>query len=283
MSSTDFVAIIGAGEIGAATAFALARRARVADVRLIDGAGTVAAGKALDMRQTGPIEGFDTRLSGHTGVLDAVGASAIVIADAVDTGEWAGDTGLALVKKLVTAGATAPLVFAGPHQPWLMEAAVRELGVPADRLLGTAASAVHAGVRALVALEVQGSAMDVQLPVVGRGPAFTIGWTSGTVAGTALASAMPPHRMLAVADLAKRVWPPKAQAIGVATAIVVEGLLSGARRQLFATTVLDGDFGERGVAAMLPLSVAHGRIARRFTPSLSTQERVDLQNALSRR
>lgn len=283
MSSTGFVAILGAGEIGAATAFALARRARVADVRLIDAAGTVAAGKALDMRQTGPVEGFDTRLSGHAGVLDAVGAAAIVIADAVETGEWHGDAGLALVKKLVAAGATAPLVFAGPRQTWLMEAAVRELGADRDRVVGTAASAVHAGVRALVALEVNGSAVDVQLPVVGRGPAFTIGWTSGTVAGTALASAMPAHRMLAVAELIRKMWPPKAQAIGAATAVVVEGLLMGARRQLYASTVLDGEFGERGVAAMLPLSLGHGRITARLTPSLSTQERVDLLNALSRR
>ena len=40
---------IGAGEIGAATAFALARRARVTDVRLIDGAGSIAAGKANNL------------------------------------------------------------------------------------------------------------------------------------------------------------------------------------------------------------------------------------------
>lgn len=283
MSSPGFVAILGAGEIGAATAFALARRARVADVRLIDAAGTVAAGKALDMRQTGPVEGFDTRLSGHTDVLDAVGASALVIADAMDGGEWEDDKGLALIKKLLAAGATAPLVFAGPRQAWLMEAAVRELGAIADRMVGTAASAVHAGTRALVALEMNGSAVDVHLPVVGRGPAFTIGWTSGTVAGTSLAAAMPAHRMLAVADLVKKLWPPKANAIGAATAVAVEGLLFGARRHTYATTVLEGEFGERGVAAMLPLVLGHGRVEQRLAPSLSTQERVDLLNALSRR
>src|SRR6187401_2050240 len=147
------VSILGAGDIGSATAYALARRSRVRDVRLVDTAGSVAAGKALDMRQSGPIEHFDTPVSSRADVLDAVNADVIVIADAFTEGEWEGERGLALIKQLVRAGTKAPLVFAGPKQAWLMEAAVREAGVPANRIVGSAASAVHSGARALAALE----------------------------------------------------------------------------------------------------------------------------------
>lgn len=276
------VAIIGAGEIGAATAFALARRARVRDIRLVDTAGSVAAGKALDMRQTGPIEGFDTALSGRGEMLDAVSSDLIVIADAVTEGEWEGDRGLGLVKLLVKAGSKAPIVFAGPRQNWLMEAAVREAGVSPDAIVGSAASAVHSGARALIGLEVNGSGVDVATAVVGRPPAFTIGWTSATLGGSLLSEAMPPHRMLAVSDTLKKLWPPKPQAIGAATALVVEGLLFGARRHVYATTVLNGEYGERGVATMLPLALGHGRIQKRLDPSLSAQERVEFLNGLSK-
>lgn len=277
------VSILGAGDIGAATAYALARRSRVGDVRLVDTAASAAAGKALDMRQSGPIENFDTPITSRGDVLDAVNADVIVIADAFAEGEWEGERGLALIEQLMRAGTRAPIVCAGPKQVWLMEAAVREAGVPADRIIGTAAAAVQSGVRALAALELNGTGVDVSLAVVGRGPGFTIGWTSGTYAGSSLSSQIPAHRMLAISDMLKKLWPPKAQAIGAATAQVVEGLIARSRRHLFATTVLDGEYGERGVATMVPLEVGDRKILRRIEPSLSTQERVEFLNGLSRK
>ena len=275
------VAIIGAGEIGSAVAYALARRARVRDVRLVDTAADVAAGKALDIRQTGPIEDFDTAVSARGDVLDAVNSDLIVIADAVADGEWDGERGLAMVKQLVRAGSKAPIVFAGPKQVWLMEAAVREAGVSSNTIVGSAAGAIHSGLRALVALEVNGAAVDVAAAVVGRATSFTIGWSSATLGGSLLSTAMPPHRMVAVSNTLKKLWPPKPYAIGAATALVVEGLLFGARRQIFATTVLNGEYGERGVAAMLPLELGHRRILRRLEPSFSAQERIEFLNGIS--
>ncbi len=283
MSAVSVVSVIGAGDIGAATAYALARRSRVRDVRLVDTAANVAAGKALDMRQTGPIEHFDTPITARGDVLDAVGADVIVVADAFADGEWVGERGLAMVKQLVRAGSTAPLVFAGPGQVWLMEAAVREAGVLPNRIVGSASAAVHSGVRALAALELNGTGVDVSIALVGRAPGFTIGWTSATFGGSLLAGQIAPHRMIAISEMLKKIWPPKPQAIGAATAQIVEGLLAGSRRHLYATTVLEGEYGERGVAAMLPLELGDRRVIRRIEPSLSSQERVELLNGLSRK
>jgi malate dehydrogenase len=277
------VCVLGAGDIGAAAAYALARRSRVGEVRLVDTSANAAAGKALDMRQSGPIEHFDTPITARGDVLDAVNADVIVIADAFAEGEWEGERGLALIKQLIRAGYTAPIVCAGPRQTWLMEAAVREAGVPANRIVGSASSAAHSGVRALAALELNGSGVDVSISVVGRAPAFTIGWTSATFGGTALTSLIAPHRMLAISDMVKKMWPPKPQAIGAATAVIVEGLIGGSRRHVFATTVLDGDYGERGVATMVPVELGDRKIIRRIEPSLSTQERVEFLNGHSRK
>ena len=56
-------AILGAGAVGSAIAQRLAERGRVREVRLIDENGPVAAGKALDILQSGPIGRYDTRLT----------------------------------------------------------------------------------------------------------------------------------------------------------------------------------------------------------------------------
>src|SRR5579871_6325400 len=166
----SLVAILGAGPIGAATAHRLAQRGRVAGLRLIDANGAAAAGKVLDIRQSGPIERFDTPLASTDDVLAASSAAVIVIADAIDDGEWSGPRGLELVQRLIRAGSRAALVFAGVRQHALMEACATELGVPLSRMVGTSASAMVGAAQAMTAIELDLSAVD--LVVVGRPPAF---------------------------------------------------------------------------------------------------------------
>ena len=274
------VAIVGAGPIGGAIAHALAERERVREIRLIDDRGSVAAGKALDIRQSGPIDGFDTRLEGADDVLAATGAAVIVIADRFDGGEWQGDEGLALVRKLARAGTVAPIVFAGPAQIWLMEKSAAELGVPADRLVGTAASALPGAVRGLVALELNASAVDVAVGVAGRPPAFVIGWSAATAAGSLITDRVPAHRLLAISDALKKLWPLGPQSIAAATAPIAEALAAGSRRRHQAMTILDGEWGARGRAALVTVEIARGRIARRIVPSFSPQERTAVERTL---
>lgn len=275
------IAIVGAGPIGASIAQVLAQRRRVREVRLIDDAATVAAGKALDIRQTGPIGGSDTRVTGLGDPLAAIGADVIVIADAHAEGEWEGDRGLALIRRLLGAGAAGPLVFAGTKQTWLMEAVVRELGVDATRMVGTAAAAMAGAARGLVALEVNGSGANVGLNVAGRPPAFTVAWSSAVIGGSLVTDRVPAHRVRAISAQLAALWPAGPHAIAAATAPVVEGLIAGTRRDTPGVAILDGEFGIRGVACLLPLTLGNGRIQARNIPSLSPQERTDLLNSLS--
>lgn len=82
------IAIIGAGDLGGALADALARLDIAAAIRLIDDAGAVAEGKALDIMQAGPIEGFSTAVSGSSDLAAAGGrrSSSSPIAFAVPNG-----------------------------------------------------------------------------------------------------------------------------------------------------------------------------------------------------
>lgn len=276
------VAVLGAGPIGASVAHTLAQRTRVRDIRLIDAAASVAAGKALDIRQTGPVQHYDTRLSGHGDPLSAIGADVIVVADRHDGGEWSGDEGLALVRRLIAAGATSPFVFAGPGQTWLMETVAAELGWPADRMLGSAAAAMPAAARALVAIELNLSGVDIHLTACGRPPALAYYWSCATVGGAPLSARLPPHRRLAISEQLRRLWPAGPYAIACATAPIVEGLIVGTRRDVPAVTVLDGQFGTRGLACLMPVHLASGRIVSRLEPACTPQERTETINGLRR-
>src|SRR4051812_27377414 len=145
------VAIIGAGPLGGALAHTLAGRSRVDEVRLIDPEGRVAEGKALDIQQSSPIEQWNTRVTAATSLAAAAGADAIVFADFVKTGEIAGDAGLAIVRQVVRADTTAPLLFAGGLQRELMALALGELRVAPRRLIGSAPLALESSVRAIAA------------------------------------------------------------------------------------------------------------------------------------
>ncbi|MEO6223364.1 MAG: NAD(P)-binding protein [Vicinamibacterales bacterium] len=276
------VAIIGAGPLGASIAHTLARRARVRDVRLIDATSNVAAGKALDIKQAGPIEAHDTSVSGHSDILAAAGAGVIVIADGHESGEWEGDRGLAMIRQLTAAGAAGPFVFAGSTQTWLMEATAQELGVPADRIVGTAAAALTGAVRALVSLEANGSGADVSLVVTGRPPAFVVAWSSSTIGGALITDRVAPHRLAAISQQLHGLWPNGPYAIAAATAPVVEGLLSGTRAHIPAVVIVDRELGVRTRAALLPVTLGNGRVLARHMPSLSQQEHVEFMNALTR-
>jgi malate dehydrogenase len=274
------VAIVGAGDLGAAIAHAIAHRGRVRALTLVDEAAGLAAGKALDLQQAAPIDGIDVRLTSSIDLLSAAGASVIVVADAGGGGEWVDDRGLALIERLVRAGTTAPFVFPGPRQTSLMTKVARELGVPTDRLIGTAGSALVGTTRALVGLETGGSGVGVSVTVAGCPPRAVIAWASATIDGSLVTDRIAPHRLRAISQAVLGFWPPAPRAIAAPTARVVESLLRDARDLLQAAIVLDGQFGRRGVVGMLPIRLGSGRVREAVLPSLTPQEAVAVANSL---
>src|SRR6185436_13134642 len=131
----SFVAIIGSGALGGAVAHTLAVRDRIREVRLIDSEERVAQGKALDIRQSSPIDQFATLVVGSGAIAAAAGATAIVIADpASGAGEFTGEAGLSLLRQLTAIEPRAPIVCAGGAQRELIARGVAELHVPEARL-----------------------------------------------------------------------------------------------------------------------------------------------------
>jgi malate dehydrogenase len=275
------VAIIGAGELGGATAHALARSNLVRSITLIDETRRVAAGKALDIAQAAPVEGFATQLAGATDVSMAAGASIVLLADRVTGGEWHGEDGLVLLKRLSQTASGAVILCAGSSPRELIERGVHELKIARARLFGSAPESLAAAARALVALGVNGSPRDVSLSVLGVPPAHTvIPWAEATVAGFALTRLLdePSRRRLNARVTA--LWPPGPYALGAAATVVVEAMAGRSRRAVSCFVAADEGAGARTRTGAMPVRLGPAGIVEVVLPSLSAVEQVALDNAM---
>jgi len=275
------VGIIGAGELGGAVAHLLARRDFARTITLVDESGRVAAGKALDIAQAAPVEGFATQVSGTTDVSAAAGADVIVVAEAVNGGEWQGDAGLALLRRLGASAPRAVIVCAGGEARELVDRGVRELKLSRTRLVGTAPEALAAGVRALVALHVNGSPRDVVLSVLGAPPRHAVvAWEEATIGGFALTGQLDEPTRRRIAGRVPALWPPGPHALAAA-AVKAVAAIGGRGRQIVGCFVgPDTASGTRTRATALPVRFDASGIAGVITPALNTSERVALETAM---
>ncbi|CAN5724926.1 malate dehydrogenase [soil metagenome] len=275
----SFTAIVGAGPLGGALAQRLASRDRIRRIRLIDTEGRIAQGKALDIMQSAPVEGFSGRVEAAESIEAAAGADVIVIADpAVGDGDHSGEAGLALMRRLASLDTDAPLLFAGAGQRQLMERTVSELRVEPRRAIGSAPGALQSAVRALTALEVNGTGVDVQLLVLGVPPhAALVAWEEATAFGQPVGSLVPPHRLAGISALLPGLWPPGPQALASAAARVAEAVVMGSRRRFTCFVSLD-EPPVRGAVVALPAQIGPRGVEAVLHPALSRQEQTKLEN-----
>jgi malate dehydrogenase len=283
------VAIVGAGDLGGAIAFAVARRGGADRIRLVDAAGQIAAGKALDIMQAAPIERFAARVTGNTDPIAAAGAAIIVIADRAAhespgksaRAESRVDEGLEQLQLLMRLSPGAVVICAGAGQREVVERGVRELGLPRHRLFGSAPEAMAASIRALVALEANGSPADVAVTVLGVPPArLVVPWDDATIGGLAATRVLDEPARRRVAARVERLWPPGPQALAAAAAAAIESLAGRSRRRLVAFVGPDDSSGRRTRAAAMPVRLGPAGIEEVIVPTLTVRDRVALDTAV---
>ena len=275
------VAIIGAGELGGLIADVLARREIVHTIRLLDEEGSVAAGKALDIMESAPVHGFATNVLGATDLSSTASAGLIVLADRVKGGEWHGDDGLLMLKRIVGFAPNRLLVCAGASQRELIERGVRELRLRRAYLFGSAPEAFAAALRAMVALECNQSPKDVALTVLGVPPhGAVIPWEDVTVGGFSAVSILDEPTRRRIAAKAPALWPPGPYALAVAAVETIAVTLGRARKMLSCFVAPDDNGGRRTRAAALPVRVGRTGIVNVEMPALTANARVALDNAI---
>ncbi len=278
------VVILGAGEIGGALARQLAATDLVSRIVLVDELATVAAGKALDVAQSGPVDRYHTAMSGTNDIAAVVGAAIVVVADraAQPGGEWQDEAGLALLKRVAGLNLAAPLLCSGAAQSGLIERGVNEAGIARARLFGTGAEALRAAVTAITALEANAAAADISLSVLGRPPhQVIVPWDEGAIGGRSIAKVLSAAQLARLDARVARLWPPGPYALASAATRIIRSAITRSPRLHMATVAVTRGEGTPGRSAIMPVTLRPSGIAEVVAPVLSSRDRVRYETSMS--
>lgn len=169
------ITVVGSGNVGATVAQYVAGR-ELGDVVLTDIVDGVAAGKALDMQQSAPLEGFDSHLQGTTDY-DLTAHSDIVVITAGsgrkpgmnrdDLAQANANVVRHVVNEIVARSPEALLIMVTNPCDVMSHIAYRASGLPAQRVIGLGGVLDSARFRAFIALELDVSMEDVSALVLG--------------------------------------------------------------------------------------------------------------------
>ncbi len=275
--------VLGAGDIGGATAMQAVAAGFARRVVLVDDAVDVARGKALDIRQASAIDGVNVEVIG-TGDLGAVvGASVIVVADrhGQPSQEYHGDAAARLLGEARAMNPRALVVCAGATQFELIEQVVHEHGFDRKLIAGSAPEALRNGLIALTALASQTGPRDVSLMLVGRPPARAlVVWNDAAVAGRRACDVLPPPAIARLDQQLPHLWPPGPLALGIAAARTARLAMTHAAGtpSLFTIAASAEGVAVRGVATAARV---RGDGISPIWPSLSPRDQARFESALS--
>jgi malate dehydrogenase len=145
------VTIFGAGNVGATCAHVLAQR-DICDVTMIDVVEGMPQGKALDMRQSGPLQDFGVEIAGSNDYAAVNGSDVVVVTAGL--ARKPGMDRMELLQKNVTivAGAAKAIREHAPNSIIVMVTnpldvmafvAMKVSGFPRERVVGMAATATR--------------------------------------------------------------------------------------------------------------------------------------------
>jgi malate dehydrogenase len=294
------IALIGAGNIGGTLAH-LAAAKELGDIVLFDVAEGVPQGKALDLAQCGPVEGFDVHLKGSNDYADIRGADVIIVTAGVarKPGMSRDDLlGINLkVMKAVGEGikANAPdaFVICITNPLDAMVWALREFsGLPTHKVVGMAGVLDSARFRHFLADEfgvsvkdvsafVLGGHGDTMVPVVeystvGGIPIpdlIEMGWsTKERIDAIVKRTRSGGGEIVALLKTGSAYYAPATSGIEMA-----EAYLKDKKRVLPAAAYVEGQYGVDGLYVGVPVVIGAGGVEKIVEVKLSDEAKANLQ------
>ncbi len=291
------IALIGSGQIGGTLAH-LAGLKELGDVVLFDIAEGVPEGKALDISQSGPVEGFDARLSGTSGYEAIAGADVVIVTAGVPRkpGMSRDDLlGINLnvmeqVGKGIAANAPDAFVICITNPLDAMVWALQKFsGLPTEKVVGMAGVLDSARFRTFLAEALGVSVKDVTAFVLGgHGDTMVPLARYSTMAGIPLPDLVnmgwiSQEKLEAIIDRTRNggaeivgllktgsaFYAPAASAIEMA-----ESYLKDKKRVLPCAACLDGQYGKTGLYVGVPVVIGAGGVERVVEIALDEAERA---------
>ena len=188
------VTIIGAGSVGATTAFALLTRGAASEVVLIDVNKAKALGEALDIKQATPfIDNCDIRAGDYS---DAVGSDVVIITSGI--GRKPGQNRLELVQtnieiikeiapKIVEVAPKAIYILVANPVDILTYAFLKYTGLPKNQVFGTGTALDTIRLRTRLSEIYKVNQQQVHANVLGEhGDTSFVAWSTATISGVPL-------------------------------------------------------------------------------------------------
>lgn len=297
------VSIIGAGQTGASTAQRIVQTG-YADVVLTDVVEGLAEGKALDLQESAPIEGFDARIVGVTATPDGKGYEATASSDLVIITSgvprkpgMSRDDLLAINQQVISTVVTA-VVANSPNCIIVMltnpvdamtQLAYKVSGLPSNRVIGQAGILDTARYKTFLALELGVSFQDVDAYVLGgHGDTMVPLPDHTTVGGRPLKSLLPQARIEEIIERTRRggeeivrylktgsaFYAPSAALAEMANAILLDQ-----KRVLPCCAYLEGQYGINGLYVGVPVKLGAGGVEEIIEFSLSSDEAAALKRS----
>lgn len=169
------ITVIGAGNVGATCAHWAASK-ELGDIVLVDIVDGMPQGKALDLAQSAPVEGFDARIIGTTNYEDTAGSDVVIITSGLPRKPGMSRDELLATNVKIVADVTRKAAAASPNATLIVVSnpldamvytAAKVSGFPPNRVMGQAGVLDAARYRAFIAMEVGCSVEDVHALLLG--------------------------------------------------------------------------------------------------------------------
>ena len=292
------VAVVGAGHVGATTAQRLAEKSLAREVILIDVVEGVPQGKALDQWQSGPIEGFDTRITGSQGYDEAKDAEVFVVTAGIarKPGMSRDDlvrTNAGIVKSvcqnIAKAAPKSIIVIVSNPLDVMCYVARKASGFPRERVIGMAGVLDTARYRTFLAQALDVSMSDIQAMVLGgHGDTMVPLISYTTVSGIPVTQLLSKDKLDAIVDRTRKggaeivaflktgsaYYAPSA-----AAAEMVEAIALDRKRILPCSAWLTGEYGLKDVFCGVPCKLGRGGLEKILEVTLTDAEKTDLKKS----
>jgi malate dehydrogenase len=290
------VTVVGAGNVGATAAQRIVDK-QLADVVLVDIVEGVPQGKALDLAESGPIEGYDCSLKGTNSYSDTANSDIIVITAGIPRKPGMSRDDLLRTNYNIVKGVTEQVVKNSPKSIIIVvsnpldamaQTAYRASGFPKERVVGMAGVLDSARFRTFIAMELNVSVDNIHAFVLGgHGDTMVPLPRYSTVAGIPVTELLPKET---IDRLVQRTRDGGAEIVKLlntsawyapASAIVemVEAILNDRKKILPCAAYLDGEYGISGLYVGVPLKLGANGIEQIIQITLTLEERAALQKS----
>lgn len=291
------VTVVGAGMVGGTTAHRLADK-ELCDVVLIDIIEGLPQGKGLDLAESAPIEGYDSRVVGTNDYKDTANSDIVVITAGIarKPGMSRDDllkTNYNIVKetteKVVKHSPNSILIIVSNPLDAMTQTAYKTSGFSKNRVIGMAGVLDAARMRTFIAEALEVSVENVTAFVLGgHGDTMVPLARYSAVAGIPLPELLPKEKIEAIVkrtrdggkeivDLLKTgsaFYAPSAAIVEM-----VEAILRDKKKILPCAAYLEGEYGIKGLFVGVPVKLGARGIEQVVEIKLTPEERVALEKS----